>query len=221
MSSVRHIVWDWNGTLFDDQDLVLEATNACARVVGVDRLITHEEYRTGYRRPMQDFYGDLLGFYPSDEQWHKLNEAFVAAYEDGKRHVGLNSQALAAMDAWAPRSQSLLSMHGHEELIELAEGFGLHNRLSRIDGRPPEHDFGPKDKYLARHFAQLQTLHPDLEPSQVALIGDCVDDAYAALHLGAAVVLFTGGSSDRENLAKAGVPVVGSLLEAVSLLGEP
>lgn len=216
---VKHIVWDWNGTLFDDQDLVLRATNASARALGVERPITHEEYQRGYRRPMLDFYGDLLGFIPTDEQWEILDVAFGAEYEGGKHLAGLNPEALAAMDAWAPRGQSLLSMYGHEELVELTGGFGLHERLARIDGRPPEHDFGPKHKYLARHLAQLQTEYPDLLPRDIALIGDCVDDAHAALQLGAAVVLYTGGSSSPENLAQAGVPVTGSLIEAVRLVG--
>jgi phosphoglycolate phosphatase-like HAD superfamily hydrolase len=215
---VKHIVWDWNGTLFDDQDLVIAATNASARAVGVDRLITNEEYQRGYRRPMLDFYADLLGFAPDEAQWQILNEAFGAAYEGGRHSAGLNPEAMAAMDSWAPRSQSLLSMYGHDELLDLTGGLGLHGRLVRIDGRPPEHDFGPKYKYLARHVAQLQTEYPDLLPGDVALIGDCVDDAHAALQLGAAAVLYTGGSSSRENLAQAGVPVAESLIEAVSLL---
>ena len=215
---VKHIVWDWNGTLFDDQDLVILATNASVRAVGVDRVITNAEYQRGYRRPMLDFYADLLGFVPNDEQWRILDDAFAAAYEGGKHSAGLNAQALSAMDGWSPRSQSLLSMYGHEELVELTEGLGLHGRLVRIDGRPPEHDFGPKYKYLARHVAQLQTEYPDLLPGDVALIGDCVDDAHAALQLGAKAVLYTGGSSSRENLAQAGVPVAESLIEAVSLL---
>lgn len=216
---MRHIVWDWNGTLFDDQELVLLATNASMNALGVTRLVTHEEYQSGYRRPMQDFYTDLLGFAPTDEQWLLLNEAFGTVYEGGRHGVGLNAEALAAMDGWAPRSQSLLSMYGHEELIEVTDAFGLHPRLIRIDGRPPEHDFGPKYKYLARHFAQLQTHQPDLLPGEIAMIGDCVDDAHAALELGAAAVLYAGGSTSRANLERVGVPVVESLLEAVRLIG--
>jgi len=217
---VKHIVWDWNGTLFDDQELVIVATNASVRAVGVDRLITNEEYQRGYRRPMLDFYADLLGFVPTDEQWRILDEAFGTAYEDGKHNAGLNAEALSAMDGWSPRSQSLLSMYGHDDLLELVGGLGLRGRLVRIDGRPPEHDFGPKYKYLARHLTQLQSEYPDLLPGDIALVGDCVDDAHAALQLGAAAVLYSGGSSSPENLAQAGVPVVGSLIEAVRLLGE-
>ncbi|HEV2635478.1 MAG TPA: HAD hydrolase-like protein [Actinocrinis sp.] len=221
MNSVRHIVWDWNGTLFDDQELVVLATNASVRALGVDRMVTNEEYQRGYRRPMQDFYADMVGFVPTEEQWLMVNKAFATAYDDGRHTAGLNAEALAAMDSWAPRSQSLLSMYGHAELVELTGigGFGLHTRLVRIDGRPPEHDFGPKYKYLARHFAQLQTEDPDLLPGEIALIGDCVDDAHAALQLGAAAVLYSGGSSSRENLSQAGVPVAESLLEAVRLVG--
>ena len=31
---IRHVVWDWNGTLFDDQRLVTAATNASLQAVG-------------------------------------------------------------------------------------------------------------------------------------------------------------------------------------------
>jgi len=47
------------------------------------------------------------------------------------------------------------------------------------------------------------------------VIGDAVDDALAAAHVGARAVLFTGGSHSRASLEEAGVPVVDTLHEAV------
>ena len=47
------------------------------------------------------------------------------------------------------------------------------------------------------------------------VIGDAVDDALAAAHVGARAVLYTGGSHSRASLEKAGVPVVDTLAEAV------
>jgi phosphoglycolate phosphatase-like HAD superfamily hydrolase len=47
------------------------------------------------------------------------------------------------------------------------------------------------------------------------VIGDTVDDALAARHVGAAAVLYTGGSNSRASLEAAGVPVVDDLAEAV------
>jgi phosphoglycolate phosphatase-like HAD superfamily hydrolase len=220
MSVIKHIVWDWNGTLFDDQDLVLTATNASLAAIGVDRHITNERYKDLYQRPMEDFYAALIGFPVSAAQWPVLDAAFAEHYLSRVRECGLSADALAAMDAWSPRSQSLLSMFGHEDLLRLTRDLELHGRFHRIDGRPPELDFGPKAKYLVKHLEHLRAHDPELTPDQVALIGDCADDAYAAFHVGAQAVLYTGGSSSRAVLEKVGVPVVDSLSEAVALLAE-
>jgi phosphoglycolate phosphatase-like HAD superfamily hydrolase len=215
---IRHIVWDWNGTLFDDQDVVLAATNASLRAVGIARHVTADQYQESYRRPMEEFYAELVGQDIGADQWPVLDSAFGEYYLAHMRDCGLNREALAAMDAWAPRGQSLLSMFGHENLLELTGEFELHARFGRIDGRPADPDFGPKAKYLVRHLTELQAQDPTLAPDEVALIGDCADDAYAAFHVGASAVLFTGGSSSRSTLEKVGCPVVDSLTEAVGLL---
>jgi phosphoglycolate phosphatase-like HAD superfamily hydrolase len=215
---IRHIVWDWNGTLFDDQDLVLAATNASLRAVGVDRQITADQYKNLYQRPMEDFYAALVGSPIPTPNWPLLDAAFAEHYLSHMGECGLSADALAAMDAWSPRSQSLLSMFGHDELLRLTGQFELHRRLGRIDGRPKDPDFGPKAKYLVKHVEHLRSREPGLTPDQIALIGDCADDAHAAFHVGASAVLYTGGSSARPVLEKVGVPVVDTLSEAVGIL---
>lgn len=222
---IRHIVWDWNGTLFDDQELVLAATNASLVAVGVHQVITNERYKDLYQRPMENFYEALVGFPISAADWPVLDAAFAEHYLSHVRERGLSSDALTAMDAWSahthsPRTQSLLSMFGHEDLLRLTGEFELHSRFGRIDGRPEDPDFGPKAKYLVKHLEQLRAEQPDLTADQIGLIGDCADDAHAAFHVGATVVLYTGGSSSRAVLEKVGVPVVDTLTEAVEVLAE-
>ncbi|HET9171165.1 MAG TPA: HAD family hydrolase [Actinospica sp.] len=213
-TEIRHIVWDWNGTLFDDQPLVTHSTNASLNAVGFPPL-GGERYQDLYRRPLQDFYLAMVGRAFSVEEWELVEDAFSRTYADGLHTCELTPDAVTAIDAWAPRSQSLLSMYDHDKLVPLVDSFGLAARLARVDGRPPALDYGPKTKYLAAHLARLQ-----LPAEQIALVGDCVDDAMAALEVGATAVLYTGGSSSRKNLEAAGlgVPVVDSLTEAVELL---
>jgi phosphoglycolate phosphatase-like HAD superfamily hydrolase len=215
---IRHIVWDWNGTLFDDQDVVLAATNASLAAIGVDRHITNERYQDLYHRPMEDFYAALVGFPIPSAQWPVLDAAFAEHYLSRVHECGLAGDALTAMDAWSPRTQSLLSMFGHDELLRLTGQFELHGRFGRIDGRPNDPDFGPKAKYLVKHLEHLLTEQPELTADQMALVGDCADDAHAAFHVGATAVLYTGGSSSRAVLEKVGVPVVDTLSEAVAIL---
>ena len=216
---IRHIVWDWNGTLFDDQPLVTRSTNASLCAVGVPALAA-DQYQELYRRPLQDFYLAMVGREFSAEEWERVEDAFSKTYSAGMNLCGLTPDALSALDSWAPRSQSLLSMYDHDKLVPLADSFGITSRLVRVDGRPPALDYGPKTKYLAAHLNHLQAVEPGLAPAQVALVGDCVDDAQAALEVGATAVLYTGGSSSRKNLEAAGLglPVVDSLIEAVALL---
>jgi phosphoglycolate phosphatase-like HAD superfamily hydrolase len=68
---------------------------------------------------------------------------------------------------------------------------------------------------MARHLAAIEGI--DIDPGQVVVIGDAVDDAVAAAHVGARAVLYTGGSHSRISLQAAGVPVVDSLAEAVEV----
>jgi phosphoglycolate phosphatase-like HAD superfamily hydrolase len=216
---IEHIVWDWNGTLFDDQPLVASATNASLRAVGCPALGA-EQYQELYRRPLQEFYRAMVGRAFSEPEWELVEGAFSSTYSAGMHGCGLAADALVALDGWAPRSQSLLSMYDHDKLVPLVDALGLTARLARVDGRPPALDYGPKTKYLAGHLARLAAEHPGLVPARVALVGDCVDDALAALEVGATAVLYTGGSSSRRNLEAAGLglPVVDSLTEAVALL---
>lgn len=66
---------------------------------------------------------------------------------------------------------------------------------------------------MERHFEVLG----DIAPESAVVIGDAVDDAVAAAHVGARAVLYTGGSHSRSSLEAAGVPVVDTLAEAVAV----
>lgn len=57
---ITHLVWDWNGTLFDDFAITVEATDAAMRAHGFGA-VTAVTYRLRYRRPIRDFYADLAG----------------------------------------------------------------------------------------------------------------------------------------------------------------
>ncbi len=219
LGMIRHVVWDWNGTLFDDQRLVTAATNASLEAVG-SGLLDGERYRDLYRRPLQEFYFAMVGRPYSPAEWELIDHAFGRTYAAGLGTCGLTADALTAMDSWAPQGQSLLSMYDHDKLVPLIDSLGLATRLKRVDGRPPTPDYGPKAKYLSAHLAHLRRADPSLSAEQIALVGDCVDDALAALEVGATAVLYTGGSSSRANLEAAGLglPIVDSLTEAVAAL---
>ncbi|WRZ92564.1 HAD family hydrolase [Streptomyces sp. NBC_01007] len=206
-----HIVWDWNGTLFHDNDAIIGATNAAFAELDLEP-ITLERYRALYCVPVPRFYERLMGRLPTDAEWRIMDETFQRYYAEHRRACELTAGVPALLAGWeaAGRSQSLLSLYGHEELVPLVRGFGIEPHFVRVDGRTGPSG-GSKAEHMVRHLGAIA----GVEPARVVVIGDAVDDAMAARHVGAGAVLYTGGSHGRASLEEAGVPVVDSLEEAV------
>lgn len=208
---MRHLVWDWNGTLLADLPVVVAATNTVFASLGAPQ-VTAEHHRRHFRRPIADYYAQVLGRPVSELEFANLDKVFHDAYLAGLSACRLVDDALAGLRAW-PGSQSLLSMWLHDTLVPVVEGFGLASYFVRIDGRrSPDGLGGGKAPYLVEHLAALA-----LTGGEVVLIGDTVDDAHAAAAVGAGCVLYGGGFTDPEVLRQTGVPVASSLVEAVTI----
>jgi phosphoglycolate phosphatase-like HAD superfamily hydrolase len=209
-----HLVWDWNGTLLDDIDAVIAATNAAFAEIGLEP-ITLERYRELYCIPIPLFYERLMGRVPTGAEWVVMDETFHRHYT--LRRVGCRLtdgvEELLAQWALAGRSQSLLSMYGHDELVPVVRGYGIESHFVRVDGRTGPSG-GSKALHMERHLTALAGTGA-ISPERTVVIGDAVDDALAAAHVGARAVLYTGGSHSRSSLEAVGVPVVDSLAEAV------
>jgi phosphoglycolate phosphatase-like HAD superfamily hydrolase len=207
-----HIVWDWNGTLFHDIDAIIGATNAAFAELGLEPL-TLEKYRELYCVPVPKFYERLIGRLPSEAEWEVMDDIFHRYYAEHRVSCGLTAGAAELLAAWrsAGRSQSILSMYVHEELVPLVRGFGIEPHFIRVDGRTGPSG-GSKAEHMVRHLASLKSVAPD----RTVVIGDAADDAVAAQYVGARAVLYTGGSHSRASLEAVGVPVVDTLEEAVA-----
>ncbi|MEU9456312.1 HAD family hydrolase [Streptomyces sp. NPDC048277] len=206
-----HIVWDWNGTLFHDNEAIIGATNAASAELGLAP-ITLEQYRALYCVPVPRFYERLMGRLPTGAEWEAMDVIFHRYYAEHRGLCGLTEGAAELLAGWrsAGRSQSLLSMYVHDELVPLVRGFGIEPHFIRVEGR-----VGPSGGSKAEHMVRHLRLLGGVEPGRTVVIGDAADDAVAAQAAGAKAVLYTGGSHGRASLEEAGVPVVDSLAEAV------
>ncbi|GAB2917437.1 HAD family hydrolase [Streptomyces mayteni] len=211
-----HLVWDWNGTLLHDTDLVIAATNASFAELGIPS-ITPERYRELFCVPVPLFYERLLGRPVPADEWAVLDGAFHRHYRARAEEAALAEGAAELLAAWraAGRTQSMCSLAAHDQLLPLVARLGIAEHFTRVDGSVGGGVAG-KAEQMARHLAA----QAEVDPASVVVIGDAVDDAVAAGHVGARAVLYTGGSHSRRSLARAGVPVVDSLAEAVRVAEE-
>jgi len=205
-----HVVWDWNGTLLDDLSLVVSSTNSVFGAIG-GRSVDADEHRRRFRRPVAEFYAEILERAVSDEEFGRLDGLFHEAYRLGLTEMTLAADASAALKQW-DGTQSLLSMWFHSELVPAVETYGLAGIFTRVDGLRTELGGHLKAGHLAEHLAEL-----GLTGDQVVLIGDSLDDAAAADAVGGEIVLYSGGFTDPTRLRASGRPVADSLVEAVTI----
>ncbi|MFG2769482.1 HAD family hydrolase [Streptomyces sp. NPDC048350] len=212
----KHLVWDWNGTLLDDIEAVIGATNAAFAELGLEP-ITLARYRDLYTVPVPKFYERLMGRLPTEAEWVLMDGAFHRHYWQRAEACVLTAGAaeLLAARQESGFTQSLLSLAPHAELVPLVRRHGIEPRFVRVDGRIGSSTEG-KSAHMVRHLEALVGVPAE----RVVVIGDAADDARAAAHVGARAVLYTGGSHSRASLAAVGVPVVDSLAEAVAVAEE-
>lgn len=216
-----HVVWDWNGTLFDDQHIVLDGVNAVMADLGAPA-VTVEKYQELYTRPVQLFYERLLGRSLTDDEWERLDDVYHDTYHARLPHAALSTDARDALDRVHHQrhsTQSLLSMWRHDPLMRLIEEYDLTGYFARVDGLRGAGG-GRKAGYLRAHLDELREAGvTDISDERIVVIGDALDDAAAAAEVGVPCVLYDGGSHPRGELEAAGVPVVESLVGALATAG--
>ncbi|WP_327087334.1 HAD hydrolase-like protein [Nonomuraea sp. NBC_01738] len=204
----KHIIWDWNGTLFHDLDAVVSATNEVFEPYALPALDA-EGFRAAYTRPIWVFYERMLGRPLEDGEFERMDTGFHDHYFRFSTSCGLADGALTSLQGWAG-TQSLCSMAPHAHLVPLVESFGISGHFTRVDGL-----LGPLGGEKAVHMAaHLEAL--GVQAAETLVIGDSVDDGLAARHVGAEAVLYTGGMTPRSELESVGFPVVDRLADALT-----
>ena len=212
-----HLIWDWNGTLFDDLHIVVDGVNASLEAIGASLRIDADGYRDNYRRPVRGFYDVMLERAITDAEWDTINERFHDVYLELLPGAGPAADAHDAV-AYARSSgatQSILSMWTHEQLVPTVSGYGLDAAMVAVRGAVAAE--GDSKVELLRHHLDELALG---RKHRVVLIGDTFDDAAAALEVGAGAVFYDGGSHHRHQLEATGVPVADTLMDAIDLAVE-
>ncbi len=210
---MKHLIWDWNGTLLNDTHLVVDATNHALAAFGGGP-VTLDEHRRDFVRPVERYYSAVLGRELPPEDFEKIEIGYHGEYDRLLPSCPLTSGAVDALTSWTG-PQSLLSMWFHERLVPTVDLYALTGYFVRIDGLRATVGGGSKAPHLAAHIEAL-----GLRGSDCVLIGDAVDDAVAAASVGADCILYSGGLTDPAKLRTAGVPVVDSLADALALVTE-
>ena len=207
---MKYVLWDWNGTLFNDVEAGMNAANAMLRRRGIPE-ITLERYRASFGFPVRNFY-TAVGFRLEEEDW----DAMAVEYHDllrGDPSQRLRDGALEALELVksSGAGQSVISALRQDMLDEDTARAGVRRYMDRIYG-VDNLDGATKLSRARELVAEL-----GLAPGDAVMVGDTLHDLETAREVGAACILADVGHQSLAGRVPQGVPVARSLVEAARM----
>ncbi len=206
----KHIIWDWNGTLFDDTALCVDIING----VLVRRNLTPlsvKKYREIFTFPVKSYYAKA-GLDFNKYSFSELGQEWMDEYEERKLECNLHKDARKVLEYISSNAgeQSILSAYSQHTLIEIIKHFEIEQYFSHIVGLDNIYAAGKVDpgKKLMKKLGNGK--------GEVVLIGDTVHDYEVAKEIGADSLLIANGHQSKAKLLSCGVKVLNSLTDMIS-----
>ena len=199
---MKHIIWDFNGTLLSDAQLGVDCDNHVFDVLGLPR-ITIDDYRQHMTMPVRDFYTSL-GVDLNVYKYETISSLWLARFNQHAVSVGLvpGTLELTKRLKAAGFTQSILSASYEKSLLEQCKALGIDAYMDEIGGLGDES--AQKKTDIGRR--QLEKL--GLKGEDCVLVGDMVADSELADALGTDCVLVPWGHNSEARLEKTGRVVV-------------
>lgn len=201
------IIWDWNGTLLDDNHASLSALNAILSRRGL-KTVDLDYYRKNFAFPVRYFY-ESLGVKIECEDWDKLAQEYHDAYHEAQ--LRLTGDALEALSLVKENNvpQAVVSAMREDYLKSDMDKFGIRSYFEEVLGTN-NLDGCSKLSRIKDYVALVG------ENDEYVVIGDSLHDKEVADAIGARCVFYGGGSHDPSRLITQ-APVARTLVEAVSI----
>ncbi|MBU0558260.1 MAG: HAD family hydrolase [Bacteroidetes bacterium] len=210
LAKYKHIIWDWNGTLFNDAELCCSIMNHLLTKRNMNS-ITLQDYKSVFTFPVRDYY-QKVGHDVSDENWEVLSYEFINEYESRKNECGLYQHAVEVLEFIDLKgiSQSVLSAYSQSSLEEIVKSFNLDKYFIKL--------VGLNNIYAASKLENGKKWMSELgfENSEVLLIGDTVHDFEVAEEIGADCLLISNGHQNKNKLVQSSAIVINSISEILS-----
>ncbi len=196
LSSYKHVIWDWNGTLLNDIDACIAATSEILTSVGLAP-ITVEHYRSIFGFPVSEYY-KKLGFNDTPKP---------LTFEEGSKLFNLKySEHVKQCELFEGTEKLLLSLKEQGKLVSILSASEEKFLLSELKAREIEHLFdfvhGLGDQFARSKVDRGHELiaRANVSLTETILIGDTDHDHEVAEALGIDVLLVTGGHQSLDRL---------------------
>ncbi len=204
MKKYNCILWDFNGTIYDDIDASRESTNVLLAERGLEQIKSNEEWRSGFGFPMIDYYISL-GFDFTVETYPDVADAWKKIYMAKSAESGLVTGAREIIEKFKDEGYS-------QSIISACEIVRLENTLDKFNITHYFDFIGGCGDNIAHNKLDIAEVWKKNNMNRAAvMIGDTAHDFQVAESIGADCILFSGGFQSHERLVACGCPVIDDL----------
>ncbi|MCX8056972.1 MAG: HAD family hydrolase [Ignavibacteria bacterium] len=209
--NICHIVWDWNGTLFDDVELCVENINWLLEKYNLKK-ISKDRYREIFTFPVIEYY-QRAGFDLNKLDFKSLGREWMERYEQKKFEAKLAHDAEEILKHFSLKGieQSILSAYSEHTLIEMIDYFNLKNYFKHIVGL--DNIYAESKIELGKNLIERL----NLDTNSIVLIGDTVHDYEVSRELGCRCILIATGHQAKAKLEECPCVVLNNLIELKNL----
>lgn len=199
------IIWDWNGTLLNDIDIVIDAINQLLHDRNLANL-TVDRYLEVFTFPVRDYY-EQIGFDLKNEPFEIPAIQFITLYNKTVENCGLHDEVIPLLSRLQDRGyrQFILSAMEQELLEKTVGDNGVNHFFEELCG-------------LSNHYAVSKVENGKslinsrgLNPERTLMVGDTIHDFEVAQAIGCNCVLVAKGHQSKERLLTTGALVLDSL----------
>ncbi len=210
MIALKHIIWDWNGTMLDDRLLTLSAMNSVLASRNMDEL-TEDQYLQFFTFPVIEYYR-RLGFDFEKEPFSVSGTEFINEYNARAFEPQLHDGIIDLMDELNKIgvSHSILSASSQKILNTLATHHNIDHYFKAVLGQDNHYAYGKIEtgKMLINKLG--------IAPKNILFVGDTEHDLDVANAIGTHCALLSWGHTSTERLDKKEVNVFNAIADLKS-----
>ena len=205
------IIWDFNGTLFDDLGESLNVLNRMLTKRGYEPIKTVERYKEIFGFPIRDYYVKA-GFDLEKEDFSVMADEFIELYNEAAASAPLKSGIKNILEDLYDKKipMYILSACEQKMLEEYANKLGIEKFLAGI--------YGTSDYLAHGKEAIADKLMAERNIHNAVLIGDTDHDLKVAEHINADCIFVSWGHHSRARLEEFGRRIADTPEELSSLL---
>lgn len=209
----KKIIWDWNGTLFNDVDLCVESINYLLSTQQLPQLANKNAYQKVFRFPIIEYY-QAIGFDFKECSFNDLAIRYMEYYQPKSLSCSLYEHAKEYLLKYHQKGyeQILLSASKKVYLMKQLNQFTIQHLFTHILALDNIHAYSKTD--LALNYIKQN----HLSSNELIFIGDSVHDYEVAKAVGSSCILIADGHEHKDRLKKTDAIVINHIDELADIL---